>query len=62
LVVGHCPLLAALQLIVFGFAAPTPEDMWTEGLRVQAPRSKQPRAEEEERQDGDNVRLHQKCE
>jgi ankyrin repeat protein len=34
LVVAHCPLPAVLQPIVFGLAAPTPEDMWTEGLRV----------------------------
>jgi hypothetical protein len=34
LVVAHCPLPAVLQPIVYGLAAPTPEDMWTEGLRV----------------------------
>jgi hypothetical protein len=34
LVVAHCPLPAALQPIVYGFVAPTPEDMWAEGLRV----------------------------
>jgi hypothetical protein len=47
LVVAHCPLPAVLQPIVFGLAAPTPEDMWTEGLRVRAPRPKRQRAEED---------------
>jgi hypothetical protein len=41
LVVAHCPLPAVLQPIVFGYAVPTPEDMWAEGgLRVRAPRAK----------------------
>jgi hypothetical protein len=48
LVVARCPLPAALQPIVYGLAAPTPEDMWTEGLRVRTPRSKRQRAEVEE--------------
>jgi hypothetical protein len=66
LVVAHCPLPAALQPIVFGLAAPTPEDMWTDGLRVRAPRPKRPRAEgEEEEAEGSvplwrSVRLRQK--
>jgi hypothetical protein len=38
LIVAHCPLPAVLQPIVFGLAAPTPEDTWNEGLRVRAPR------------------------
>jgi hypothetical protein len=62
LVVAHCPLPTALQPIVYGLAAPTPEDMWTEGLRVWAPRPKRQLAEEEE--EGDlwrSLRLRQKC-
>jgi hypothetical protein len=31
LVVAHCPLIAALQPLVAGYAAPTPEDMWADG-------------------------------
>jgi hypothetical protein len=46
LVVAHCPLPAALQPIVFGLAAPTPENMWTEGLHVRVPRPKRSRAGE----------------
>jgi hypothetical protein len=46
LVVAHCPLPAALQPLVYGLAVPTPEDMWTEGLRVRAPRPKRQRAGE----------------
>jgi hypothetical protein len=42
LVVAHCSLPAVLQPIVYGLAAPTPEDMWTEGLRVRAPQLKRP--------------------
>jgi hypothetical protein len=37
LAIAHCPLPAVLQPIVYGLAAPTPEDMWTKGLRVRAP-------------------------
>jgi hypothetical protein len=48
LVVAHCPLPAALQPIVYGLAAPTAEDMWTDGLRVRAPRRKRHRAGEED--------------
>jgi hypothetical protein len=45
LVVAHCPLPSALQPLVAGYAAPTPEDMWAEGgLRVWAPRAKRARA------------------
>jgi hypothetical protein len=52
LVVAHCPLPAALQPIVYGLAAPTPDDMWTEGLHVRAPRPKRPWAEEREEEEG----------
>jgi hypothetical protein len=48
LIVAHCPLPAVLQPIVYGLAAPTPEDMWTEGLRVRAPRPKRLRAGKED--------------
>jgi hypothetical protein len=45
LVIAHCPLPAALQPLVAGYAAPTPEDMWAEGgLRVRAPQAKRARA------------------
>jgi ankyrin repeat protein len=41
LVVAHCLLPSALQPIVAGYAAPTPEDMWAEGgLRVRAKRAR----------------------
>jgi hypothetical protein len=33
-VVAHCPLPAALQPIVAAYAAPTAEDVWSDGLRV----------------------------
>jgi hypothetical protein len=39
-VVAHCPLPTVLQSIVAAYAAPTPLDMWTDGLRIQAPRDK----------------------
>jgi hypothetical protein len=52
LVVAHCPLPSVLQPLVAAYAATTPEDMWTEGLRVRIPRVKRLRAtagaEEEE--------------
>jgi hypothetical protein len=48
----HCPLPAVLLPIVAEYAVTTPEDMWTDGLRVQADRPKRPRllagAEEDE--------------
>jgi hypothetical protein len=44
LVVEHCPLLAVLQPLVAAYAATTPEDMWTDGLRVRVPRVKRLRA------------------
>jgi regulation of enolase protein 1 (concanavalin A-like superfamily) len=37
MVVAHCPLPAVLQPLVGAYAATTPEDMWADGLRVQAP-------------------------
>jgi hypothetical protein len=38
LVAAHCPLPTALQPLVAGYAAPTPEDMWAEGgLCIRAP-------------------------
>jgi hypothetical protein len=40
-VVAHCPLPVVLQSIVVVYAATTPEDMWTDGLRVQAPRARE---------------------
>jgi ankyrin repeat protein len=66
LVVAHCSLPAALQPIVYGLAAPTPEDMWTYGLRVRAPLPKRQRAEREEAEGSvplrQSVRLRQKRE
>ena len=46
LVVAHCTLLTVLRPLVAAYAATTPEDMWTDGLRIQAPRAKRPRAAE----------------
>jgi hypothetical protein len=34
-IVANCPLPAVLQSLVIDYAAPTPEDMWTDGLRIQ---------------------------
>ena len=48
LVVVHCPILTVLQPLVAAYAATTAEDMWTDGLRVQAPRAKRPRSAEVE--------------
>jgi hypothetical protein len=33
-IVAHCPLPGVLQPLVAEYAAPTSEDMWTDGLRV----------------------------
>jgi ankyrin repeat protein len=33
-IVAHCPLPEVLQPLVAEYAAPTPKDMWTDGLRV----------------------------
>jgi hypothetical protein len=43
-VIMHCPLPAVLQSLVAGYAATTPEDMWADGLRVEALQPKRPRA------------------
>jgi hypothetical protein len=67
-VVVHCPLPAVLQPLIAAYAATTPEDMWTDGLRVQAPRGKRKRAREAEEAEGGvdvapprrSLRLHQK--
>jgi hypothetical protein len=56
-VVTHCPLPGVLQSVVATYAATTPEDMWADGLRVQAPRAKRGRrkAEKEDKEDGENA-------
>jgi hypothetical protein len=56
-VITHCPLPAVLQSLVGAYAATTPEDMWTDGLRVQAPRAKRGRmkADENDEEDGEDV-------
>jgi hypothetical protein len=64
-VVEHCPLPAVLLPIVAEYAATTPEDMWTDGLRVHVPRPKRARAmagadDEAEVQLRRSLRLHQK--
>jgi hypothetical protein len=63
-VVAHCPLPAVLQSLVGAYAATTPEDMWTDGLRVQAPRAKRGRTrakkEDEDPPLRRSLRLHQK--
>ena len=46
-VVDDCPLPAVLLPLVAAYAATTPEDMWSYGLRIEAPQAKMPRAEEE---------------
>jgi hypothetical protein len=43
MVVTHYPLPGVLQPLVAAYAATTPEDMWTDGLRVKAPRAKRVR-------------------
>jgi hypothetical protein len=69
MVVVHCPLPTVLQSLVAVYAATTPEDMWTDGLRVQAPQPKRPReavvAGDEGKEEGEiplrrSVRLRQK--
>jgi hypothetical protein len=42
-IVTHCPLPTVLQLLVAEYAVVVPEDMWTDGLRVKAPRAKRVR-------------------
>jgi ankyrin repeat protein len=46
-VVTHCPVPSVLQSVVAAYAVTTPEDMWADGLRVQAPRGKRRRTEGE---------------
>jgi hypothetical protein len=46
-VVTHCSLPAVLQSLVAAYAVTTPEDMWADGLRVQAPRAKRGRTKVE---------------
>jgi hypothetical protein len=75
-VVAHCSLPAVLQSLVAAYAVTTPEDMWTDGLRVHAPRAKMARAREAEEGEAEGVdatpshllpsprrslRLRQKC-
>jgi hypothetical protein len=36
-VIAHCPLPAVLQSFVAEYTTTTPEDMWADALRVQAP-------------------------
>jgi hypothetical protein len=43
-VVAHCPLPAVLQSLVTAYAVTTPEDMWTDGLRVHALEAKAKRS------------------
>jgi hypothetical protein len=40
-VAAHCPLPAVLQSLVATYAATTLDDMWADGLRVQAPRARE---------------------
>jgi hypothetical protein len=47
-VVAHFPLPTVLQSLVVAYAATTPEDMWADGLRVQAPRAKRGRTKVDE--------------
>jgi hypothetical protein len=56
-IVAHCPLPAVLQSVVAVYAVTTPEDMWADGLRVQAPRAKRARrkADEEDEDGGEDA-------
>jgi translation elongation factor EF-4 len=51
-VVAHCNLPAVLQSLVAAYAATTPEDMWADGLRVQAPRAKRRRLKSDKKKKG----------
>jgi hypothetical protein len=44
-VVAQCPLPAVLRSLVAAYAATTPDDMWADGLRMQALRVKRRRTE-----------------
>jgi hypothetical protein len=69
-VVTHCPLPAVLRSFVAAYAVTTPEDMWAEGLRTQAPLAKRGRTKvdkEDDEAEGDeapplrrSLRLRQK--
>jgi hypothetical protein len=68
-VIVHCILPSVLQSLVTVYAATTPDDVWADGLRVQAPRAKRSRtkAAKEDKDDGEeafplrrSLRLHQK--
>jgi hypothetical protein len=68
-VVAHCSLPSVLQSLVTAYAVITPEDMWTDGLRVHAPRAKRARARVAEAGEAEDeeailprrsLRLHQK--
>jgi hypothetical protein len=56
IIIEHCPVPTVLQSLVAEYAATTPEDMWTDGLRIQAPQPKRPRAamvaDGEDKEDG----------
>jgi hypothetical protein len=52
-VVTHCPVPAVLQSLVAAYAVTTPEDMWADGLRVQAPRGKRRRTEPDRKKEED---------
>jgi hypothetical protein len=56
-VVVHCPLPAVLQSVVAAYTATTPEDMWADGLHVQAPRAKRGRTktDKEDGEDGEDA-------
>jgi hypothetical protein len=51
-VVAHCNLPDVLQSLVAAYTATTPEDMWTDGLRVQAPRAKRGRTKVNKEDEG----------
>jgi hypothetical protein len=64
-IVAHCPLPSVLQVLVISYAATTPEDMWANGLRVEAPKEKRARDAEPEAERGSHTsrrsaRLRQK--
>jgi hypothetical protein len=67
-VFAHCALPFVLQSLVAAYAATTPEDMWTDGLRMQAPRAKRARESEEGEAEDEvvplprrSLRLREKC-
>jgi hypothetical protein len=56
-VVVQCPLPVVLHSLVAAYAVTTANDMWADGLRVQAPRAKRDRAEadKEDEEDGEDA-------